>query len=109
VNFDEVSHFLMKLVDRAGAFYGTLWELPGYVQLSVGLLDVRLYRLYRHARSGETGWQKGSRFPDESFRADFTTHVAGFLKAPRDAAAPLLDQLAYGFDLPPLPIQQRSR
>jgi hypothetical protein len=101
VNFDKASDFLRRVLHAAAGFYGGRVEVPGHLMVSVGLLDVRHYRMCREARRGEQtdGLVRGARFPDERFRADFTTDAAAFMKNPDEAGQVLLDQLAYGFDL----------
>jgi hypothetical protein len=46
---------------------------------------------------------RGQQFPDQQFRADVTMQAAEFVSAPDNVVRQLLDQLAFGFDLPPIP------
>jgi hypothetical protein len=109
VSFDLAKEFVCQAFDEAAKFYGGVrGDLTGYLLLSAGFLDVRHHRMYRSPVGGEpsSDVHRGARFPDETFRADLTRTASEFLRASGDAAAELLDQVAYGFDLPPVPLSR---
>jgi hypothetical protein len=106
ISFDDAENFLRKTLQAAATFYGQI-ELPGYLLASIGYLDVRYYRMYRNQRPGDSVMIsypiRGQQFPDQQFRADVTMQAAEFVSAPDNVVRQLLDQLAFGFDLPPIP------
>jgi hypothetical protein len=91
----------------ASGFYGRHAEVPGTLLASVGLIDVRFYRMYREIVSGDPQPEddhvlRGAQFPDATFRADRMTTPAE-LAAGTAVMDDLLAQVFDGFDLPRLP------
>jgi hypothetical protein len=69
---------------------------PGYLLLSLGLTDVLDFRIVRTLSNAGA---HGLPFVDEDFAADRTVPFHEFLDDPEAAAAPLFDDLKWGFDL----------
>jgi hypothetical protein len=103
LRFEKTQTFVQQNLRAATQFFEGQVELPGYLQLTVGFLDVRHYRMYRNPTKAEEACSdliRGARFPDERFRADVIKLASEFLKDPDAVAGELLEQLAYGFDMP---------
>jgi hypothetical protein len=107
IYFQDTEDFVRKTLRAAAMFYSHQTELPGYLLASIGYLDVRYYRMFREQFPGDNprvnGRFRGQRFPDPQFRADVITQAGAFVSAPESVTRELLDQLAFGFDLPAIP------
>ncbi len=77
-------------------------DLLGHLMVSIGFLDIRHYSMTRDAGVG--GPTRGLPFPDKECRADVTVPAVSFLEKPQNTLTALLDQVAYSFDLPPVPL-----
>lgn len=96
INYDDTCRFALGLFSGAAAFFRqTNDSIPGYISLSLGLLNALNKRMVC-----ESSGHKGQRFPDSEFRADLTVPSDAFLGNTQDAVQPLFDKLAFGFDLP---------
>jgi hypothetical protein len=99
IGYAETRQFAMTLFELASAFYRRNdVEKPGMVLLTLGLSRVLNLRMYGPPNCGD-----GHSFPDEEYRADHSIHLSELLENPQEAARPLFDQLAFAFDLPPIP------
>jgi hypothetical protein len=70
-------------------------QKPGAILLTIGVsltLDIRMV--------SQDHTEEGNRFPDPEFRADHVVQLEELLRDPTEAAASLLNQLAFAFDLP---------
>ena len=71
--------------------------MPGYVILSMGLMDVFGFRMI--SEPSVFNVTDGQAFLDEDFTTDVRMPAEQFLDSPATAAAPLFDHLRFGFDL----------
>jgi hypothetical protein len=105
VCFEDLVKLLKRTLEAAKVFFSNV-DLPGHVQVSVGLQDVRDYRMVvarpnSYIPGVVFGRFSGWRFPDRTFRADFVTPTAELLQTFDAARDALLEQVIHGFDLPP--------
>jgi hypothetical protein len=111
LDFRSLLDLLCHTAKAARGFYNGQVEHPGYLQVSVGLLDVRDYRMTRLMYEGDTEpctdpfnrYTSKGKFPDPVFRADFMTTTHEFLKDINPTFTALLHQVMDGFDLPRFP------
>jgi hypothetical protein len=107
ISFDDAEEFVRGSLSAAATFFSRIDEIPGYLLASVGYLDVRYYRMYRRLRQGDNPMVgdpiRGQRFPEQQFRADLSLHVSEIISEPEHVVKKLLNQLAFGFDLPAIP------
>ncbi len=98
VELQTTARFAMQLFDIASPFYRSpKVELPGYVILSIGLIDVFGWRMISQPTDFDI--ITGQPFLDDDFEADVRMPFDQFLDSPAKAAAPLFDDLKFGFDL----------
>jgi hypothetical protein len=99
--------FLALTVDAARKFYQRDVEVPGYVQMSVGYLDVRDFRMHRRKYRGDSTAQpntyRGGPFPDPTFRADIMATANELLGSIDSVFGELVNAITDGFDLERLP------
>jgi hypothetical protein len=86
----------------ANSFYQeSKTQKPGFVLLTLGLLDVLCWGMVQRVGSGNQFWGN-KRFLDEEFRAERTVPLQEMLDDPKKAGAPLFEQVAFAFDtIPP--------
>ncbi len=100
IGLERTEEFVTGLFQTAAGFYQSPdVELPGYVTLATGLVDVFGWQMTIGV--GPIGLGKGQTFLDDDFGADLTTPVQQLLDSPATTAGPLLRDLKFGFDLPP--------
>ena len=98
IGLEETKRFAAQLFDVASRFYSSpKVELPGYLILSLGLLDV--FGAHMISQRDTLNLTKGQGFLDDDFAADVTVPMDQFLNSPADACVPLFDDLKFGFDL----------
>lgn len=98
VRLDLSQQFALQTFEAASRFYGQPGvELPGYILLSIGLIDVLGSKMIND--QGMLNIRQGSLFIDEDFGADVTVSAHEFLSAPANAVKPLFEELKFGFDL----------
>jgi hypothetical protein len=86
------------LFDIASCFYKSpKVELPGYVILSIGLIDVLGWRMISQPTDFDI--ITGQAFLDDDFAADVRMPIDRFLDSPSKASEPLFSDLKFGFDL----------
>jgi hypothetical protein len=99
-----MTNLLNRMLIAANNFYGGRVDVPGHLQVTVGLRDARHFRMERDKYENDNPIFKplGEPFLDEHFRAD---RIATFdeFSAKSGIMYDLLDQLADGFDLARLP------
>ena len=97
IDFEATTDFAARLFEVASLFYISKdVELPGYVMLSIGLIDV--YGCQMVAQSGPQ--HRGKPFLDDSYEHDdLCMPVEQLIASPATAAAPLFENLRFGFDL----------
>jgi Schlafen, AlbA_2 len=100
----DMTNLLNRMLIAANNFYGGRVDVPGHLQVTVGLRDARHFRMERDKYENDNPIFKplGEPFLDEHFRAD---RIATFdeFSAKSGIMYDLLDQLADGFDLARLP------
>ena len=93
---DLSQQFALQAFEAASKFYGQPGvELPGYILLSIGLIDV----LGSEMINDQGMLNKGSPFIDEDFDSNVTVSAHEFLSDPVNAAKQLFEELKVGFDL----------
>jgi len=98
LRLDNTKQFAVQVFQAASKFYRQPQvELPGYILLSIGLIDVLGSQMIND--EGMSNIHQGSRFIDEDFGADLSVSAHQFLSAPLEAAKPLFEELKFGFDL----------
>ncbi len=98
IAFEATTAFASRLFDVAAAFYTAPGiELPGYILLAIGLIDV--YGCQMTINAGVPGGSTGKPFLDDNYEhGDLCMPVDELIAGPA-AAAPLFDALKFGFDL----------
>ncbi len=98
LRLDHTKQFAVQVFQAASKFYRQPQvELPGYILLSIGLIDVLGSQMIND--EGMSKAHQGSRFIDEDFGADVSVSAHQFLSSPLEAAKPLFEELKFGFDL----------
>jgi hypothetical protein len=94
IGLDQTHYFVHRTLRDASTFYQhTGVERPGFLQLSLGLIDVFGHRMMKRGRQGS-----GRPFVDDAFRADVTVPVESFLEDCEGQGKRLLSDLAVSFD-----------
>jgi hypothetical protein len=99
IDFETVTAFATRVFETASLFYTSQdVELPGYVMLAIGLIDV--YGCQMVIGSGTLNGKTGKPFLDDDYEHDdLFMPVEQLIVSPTTAAAPLFDSLRFGFDL----------
>ncbi len=71
-------------------------EEPGYLMVSMGLLNVRHTRLHWF---GDASRSRNA-FLDDQYRSDYFTQYGSLLSAPHVAVSSLVQDVMYSFDMP---------
>lgn len=98
IGLQSTIRFATQLFHVASAFYRSpRVELPGYIDLAIGLIDVLGFRMV--SQPTEIDHRSGQTFLDDDFGADVRMPIDQFLASPSNAAIPLFENLKFGFDL----------
>jgi len=99
LDFDATTGFASRLFEVASLFYTSKdVEMPGYVMLAIGLIDV--YGCQMEISASTPSSRAGKPFLDDNYEhGDLCMPVAQLIASPANAAAPLFDALEFGFDL----------
>ncbi len=99
LSLDNTITFGSRLFDVASRFYTSPQvQLPGYVLLSIGLIDV--YGCQMVSEPSPHNTITGKPFLDDDYdHDDLCMPVAQLINSPAKAATPLFDALRFGFDL----------
>jgi hypothetical protein len=98
VDIQSTYRFASQLFDVAARFYQlSKVERPGYLSVSIGLIDVLGARMLSQPTSVDI--ISGQAFLDDDFAADLIVPLDQFLASPDQACAPLFNDLKFGFDL----------
>jgi len=99
LDFEATAGFASRLFEVAPLFYTSPdVELPGYVMLAIGLIDVYGCQMVINADTPNS--KTGKPFLDDNYEHDdVCIPVDQLIDSPADAAVPLFDALKFGFDL----------
>jgi len=109
LDFKRSHDLAMKTLERARHFFGAgSVEKPGYLQLTLGILDAFRFRMYdNNTAVPEELRRSGGPYIDEHFQASVTVPYAQFETESLKAMGSLLTELEFGFDRPTAGIERR--
>lgn len=106
LDFSRSKELAVKTLSRARFFFerGQI-EKPGYLQLSLGVLDAFRFRMYDTKSISQDLRSAGNPYVDEHFTARVTVPYTQFRDESLKASASLLTDLEFGFDRPTAPTE----
>jgi hypothetical protein len=103
LSLDSLARLLKRVIQAAASVYTDKEaEQPGHVLISLGMLNVRHASL--HSVLSTPVLRSRNPFLDEDYRTERFSDLAPILSGGASAAAPILDEVAYSFDMPAAPV-----